>query len=299
VMGRKELNGGLRAISVLILLPVYTDESRIQRALDSVMKQRGVDFILYVLDNNSRDNSFAIIQQYSNYQNVKIFQNERTLKPYENWKKVYWLAKKESFTHICYIASDDYWDGSDYLKCMAETLSSDKDTKVVFPNFVNFSTSNSEHYEFYRLKADVPSSIARRFFLLGNWSYVYLNYSIFEAEFFEKIMNGKFSRFSNYIGSDWWLTYEILRSTKPVHSKSSNYYKDFDRVFIDEKLSRMQTIHYYIGFPYRHVILELKRFSILDIFDFIIILIWSVSFAIGKIIFLVAKSLLRRVKHGN
>jgi glycosyltransferase involved in cell wall biosynthesis len=270
-------------MTVLVLLPLFNDENRILRALESVMKQSDVEIVLYILDNNSSDNSLSIVKNYSNYENVKIHKNDITLRPYENWLKVYALAINERFTHVCYIASDDYWGAPGYLKSMLEIFSANHGTEVVFPNFIKFSTESINPTEVYQLRADTPNSVIRRGLLLGNWTYVYLNYALFSADFFDQIMKRKFSKFSNYIGSDWWLTYEILRSTTPRYCNSATYYKDSDQNLKANELSRIRIVLYYLSFPHRHVLLEIRRFQFRDVLDFILIYIWSVIFGIIKI----------------
>jgi hypothetical protein len=254
-----------------------------------------VEIVLYVLDNNSRDNSLKKVEGYPDQRNIRIFKNNATLEPYENWKEIYRKAKYETFTHVCYIASDDYWDKNDYLYNMLQTFELKTETKVVYPKFVDFSTAELKPPVIHELNANHPNKVKRRTLLLGDWTYVYLNYGLFTKDYFAEIMEKEFSKFSSYIGSDWWLTYEILRSTQPKYCEHATYYKDSDRNMQIPKLSPLDTVWHYLSFPSRHLLCEIHRFGIKDTLDFFLILLWSISFCIGKILLVTLRSTKRRL----
>lgn len=93
-------------MKVGICIPNYNMERYICSAIDSALHQVYDKCTIYILDNNSQDNSWDIIEKYANkFDNIKIFRNDYTISMEENWNKVLRLAKNEDFVNI--LSSDD------------------------------------------------------------------------------------------------------------------------------------------------------------------------------------------------
>ncbi|MCF6204600.1 MAG: glycosyltransferase [Methylococcaceae bacterium] len=73
---------------VSILIPVFNREKIISETLDSALSQTYSNIEVIVVDNNSMDNTWRVIQQYANKdKRVKAFRNETNIGPVKNWKR--------------------------------------------------------------------------------------------------------------------------------------------------------------------------------------------------------------------
>lgn len=73
---------------VSILIPVYNRENLIEETVQSALNQTYKNIEIIVVDNQSTDNTWEILQKLaSQYERIKIFQNERNIGPVRNWKR--------------------------------------------------------------------------------------------------------------------------------------------------------------------------------------------------------------------
>ena len=78
--------------TVSILIPTYNGASFIAPAIDSVLKQDGIDFEIIIVDDNSTDGTVAIVQAYDDPR-IRLFQNVANLGAEGNWNRALALAK--------------------------------------------------------------------------------------------------------------------------------------------------------------------------------------------------------------
>ncbi|WP_207432103.1 glycosyltransferase family 2 protein [Sabulibacter ruber] len=64
--------------AISVLMPVYNAERFLKEAIDSILQQTFQDFEFIVIDDESKDNSVAIINSYTD-QRIRFIQNERNL----------------------------------------------------------------------------------------------------------------------------------------------------------------------------------------------------------------------------
>lgn len=73
---------------VSILIPVYNRENLIEETVQSALNQTYKNIEIIVVDNQSTDNTWEILQKLaSQYERIKIFQNETNIGPVRNWKR--------------------------------------------------------------------------------------------------------------------------------------------------------------------------------------------------------------------
>jgi glycosyltransferase involved in cell wall biosynthesis len=73
---------------VSILVPVYNREHLIKETVQSALNQTYKNIEIIVVDNQSTDNTWEILQKLaSQYERIKIFQNETNIGPVRNWKR--------------------------------------------------------------------------------------------------------------------------------------------------------------------------------------------------------------------
>ena len=81
---------------VSILIPVYNRESIIAQTIQSALNQTYSNFEIIIVDNASNDNTWPIIQNFSQLDSrIKSYRNERNLGPVRNWLRCVDLANGE------------------------------------------------------------------------------------------------------------------------------------------------------------------------------------------------------------
>lgn len=94
-------------MKVSVIIPNYNHEKFLKTRIESVLNQTFTDFEIILLDDNSTDNSWHIIQSYANHEKVSaVVKNDTNSgSPFSQWKRGLALAKGE----LIWIAeSDDY-----------------------------------------------------------------------------------------------------------------------------------------------------------------------------------------------
>ena len=92
--------------SVAVLLCTFNGEKYLPDLLKSLTLQRKVQLTLFVIDDNSTDNSLEILKN-SNL-NMKFFPNKGERDPVKNFMKLIKLTPDE-FDYYCFCDQDDYW----------------------------------------------------------------------------------------------------------------------------------------------------------------------------------------------
>lgn len=95
---------------VSILVPVYNREKIVLETLSSAVNQTYHNIEVIVVDNNSTDNTYEVITEFSRaYPNVKAYQNEENIGPVKNWRRCLDYANGE---YVKILWSDDLIDKS-------------------------------------------------------------------------------------------------------------------------------------------------------------------------------------------
>lgn len=90
---------------VSIVIPVFDREDLIEDAINSALNQTYENYEIIVVDNQSTDRTWQIVQRFAEqYSQVIAFQNEENIGPVKNWLKGIKLAKGE---YVKILFSDD------------------------------------------------------------------------------------------------------------------------------------------------------------------------------------------------
>ena len=94
-------------IKLSVFIVCYNQESYIAQAIDSVLNQRVLPYEIVISDDHSTDNTWGIIEKYSNEypELVKAYRNEANLGIYKNVNKATHLVTGNLVTCV---AGDDY-----------------------------------------------------------------------------------------------------------------------------------------------------------------------------------------------
>ncbi len=93
-------------ISVLIVN--YNTEREVKRAIDSVLRQRDIEFAIYVVDNASQDNSVEVLQSFGDQ--IHFIASERNL----GFGKANNLLFQQASTPYIYLMNPDAWLEDEY-----------------------------------------------------------------------------------------------------------------------------------------------------------------------------------------
>jgi glycosyltransferase involved in cell wall biosynthesis len=110
---------------ISVCIPVYNGAEFLNIAIDSVLSQSLNDFEVILVDNQSTDNTVAIIKAY-NDPRIKLFINDSNIGMIPNWNKALSYASGE---YIKILPADDLMY-PDCLKLQSSVLDQDVDKKV-------------------------------------------------------------------------------------------------------------------------------------------------------------------------
>ena len=120
-----------------IILPNFNKGNFLQETIDSILAQSFKDFNLFIIDDNSTDNSIRIIDKYtdSRIKFVKLKKN----------KGVYFCRnlgmRISKSKYISFIDSDDYWD-ENKLKNQISFMDNHK-YKFTYSDYIPFKSKNN------------------------------------------------------------------------------------------------------------------------------------------------------------
>ena len=130
---------------VSILIPVYNRENLIEETVQSALNQTYKNIEIIVVDNQSTDNTWEILQKLaSQYERIKIFQNERNIGPVRNWK----ICIDEASGEYGKILWSDDLIAPQFLEKTVPYLENE-DVGFVFTGteiFINGTDKKSSHY---------------------------------------------------------------------------------------------------------------------------------------------------------
>jgi len=131
---------------VSILIPTYNRAELIHRAIESALSQTFKNIEIIIVDNNSTDNTWEILQKYEReFPNlIRIFNNSENLGPVMNWKTCA-AYSKSPFSKILF--SDDMMK-NDYLEKTLPEIINPKCALVYTPATVGFQDwIGTTHYK--------------------------------------------------------------------------------------------------------------------------------------------------------
>jgi glycosyltransferase involved in cell wall biosynthesis len=226
---------------ILVYLPVFNDESRIERAVKSVIKQTYLNWELVISDNDSTDNTLERIKPFLKDKRINCIRLETHVTPDIHFNNVNnFLSKGDNYDLVCFLASDDYWGDEHYLKNMVNVLIDNDKSKLVVPIFISIPHKDPNIAKVVTIRMPHGFYFLRIMKLFKDWSTVNLIYGLYDSSFFAEILNDKFSKLDqrNYF-SDWWWAYLVLKKTSPDLCIDAEYFKDTLRLDPANKISRI------------------------------------------------------------
>lgn len=268
-------------MKVLIYLPVFNDETRIERAIKSIVMQTFTDWQLIISDNKSKDNTYSLIQPYLIDERIRSVSLKTHVTGGENVNNIEnFISSEDDFDLVCLIASDDYWGDENYLSNLVSIfLENTRSTRVklAIPIFNKISNMNSNTPTKLTIKIENKLYLFRVFKLFRNWGVAHLLYGLYDKSFFIEILTDKFSRLNKSNYSDWWWAYFVLKKTSPVLCFRSEYFKDDYKFNAPDRISRIHNIKLTFSFVPNLFRGKFSKISLRNSQDFFIIFFFAIS----------------------
>jgi len=140
--------------SVDVILPNYNKAEFLEEAINSVITQTYKNWHLYIIDDNSSDNSEKIIDKFSNLKNVTIIKLQKNKGP--SFCRNYAMRISKS-KYISFIDSDDSW------------LSDKLEKQIIFMEKHNLSFTYTDYTPFF--ESFGKKKIRKRTFLKDHFNY--------------------------------------------------------------------------------------------------------------------------------
>ena len=137
-----------------VILPNYNKAEFLEEAINSVITQTYKNWHLYIIDDNSSDNSEKIIDKFSNLKNVTIIKLQKNKGP--SFCRNYALRISKS-KYISFIDSDDSW------------LSDKLEKQIYFMEKNNLSFTYTDYTPFFENFG--KKKIKKRTFLKDHFNY--------------------------------------------------------------------------------------------------------------------------------
>ena len=122
-----------------IIIPNYNKAKYLNQCLDSILSQTYKNWKIYLVDDNSRDDSTKILKKYENIDNINFFLLKENKGP--AFCRNYAIDKSSS-EFIAFMDSDDFWPKDKLKKQINEMLKNDYNFTYTDYNF--FFNDNEE-----------------------------------------------------------------------------------------------------------------------------------------------------------
>ena len=120
--------------SVDVVLPNYNKSLFLEEAVNSVISQEYNNWHLYIVDDNSSDNSTTILKKFSNHSKITIIKLKKNMGP--SFCRNYAMRLSKS-KYISFIDSDDTWRNSKLKK------------QIHFMEYNNYSFTYTDYTSFF------------------------------------------------------------------------------------------------------------------------------------------------------
>ncbi len=140
--------------NVDIILPNYNKFNFVEEAIDSVVNQTFKNWHMYIIDDNSNDNSWSVIKKFSNLHNVTHVRLNKNMGP--SFCRNYGMRISKS-KYISFIDSDDSW------------LSDKLEKQIYFMEKHNLSFTYTDYTPFF--ESFGKKKIRKRTFLKDHFNY--------------------------------------------------------------------------------------------------------------------------------
>jgi glycosyltransferase involved in cell wall biosynthesis len=286
---------------VLVYLPVFNDETRIGRSVESVLSQSYSNWHLIISDNCSTDNTLKFIQPYLVDKRINCVSLKTHVSGVVNFNNIEkFISDYSDFDLVCWLGSDDYWGDKYYLgNLVSKFLESETsvNVKLVLPIFSKIPKFDDEKFVETRINIANKFYLFRVIELFRVWGSVNLIYGLYDRHFFIDVLSEKFSRLngSNKF-TDWWWAYHVLKKTTPTLCSSSYYFKDDFKIIPQKKISRIENLVFALRFIPDLFKSKLLLIKFQNFHDFFLIFIFALIKTFFDLLRIVGRTISRALR---
>jgi glycosyltransferase involved in cell wall biosynthesis len=288
-------------MKVLVYLPVFNDESRISRSVESVLSQSYSNWHLIISDNCSTDNTLELIQAYLVDERINCVSLKTHVSGDINWNNIEkYILDHSNFDLVCWLGSDDYWGDEYYLSNLVSKFlktETSLDTKLVLPIFCKIPKVINENVIETRINIANNFYLFRVIELFRFWSSVNLIYGLYDKHFFIEVLSGRFSRLNGSNDfTDWWWAYYVLKKTTPVLCSNSYYFKDDFKVISQKKISRIENFISILSFTPNLFKSKISLIRFKNFHDYFLIFIFALIKTFFDLLRIVGRTISRALR---
>ena len=130
-------------IKVSIFIPTFNRADRLKIAIQSALNQDYKNLEVVVSDNNSTDNTFEIIQEFSNDERLKYYKNSTNIGVLRNVRKG--ILELITGDYFLFLSDDDYLINNSFISQAVEIIENNENILMVSSNFyINNEITNSK-----------------------------------------------------------------------------------------------------------------------------------------------------------
>lgn len=127
---------------ISIIVPVYNVEKYLRQCIESILSQTYKNYEIVLIDDGSQDGSSVICDEYSmKFQNIKVSHIKNS--GLSNARNVGIDMSKGEY--LMFLDSDDYWDCSDGLENIVQSLNSNSDTDLLIFRYKKYYEKTSAY----------------------------------------------------------------------------------------------------------------------------------------------------------
>jgi glycosyltransferase involved in cell wall biosynthesis len=295
-----------KKVQTLILLPVRNESRHIELCIQSILNQSNLDWLLYIRDNASTDETLHICKKYQDLdKRIKVIQGRQTVDVLDNWRILADIALENTESeNVIWVAGDDFWVDRDFLESTNKVLGSVSGVSVACPIFqMDFSEDKSKNNYNLSLKFDSKVRLLRIYKFLRTGAVVaHLTYGMVPRHVFQNLMKSPISKLQISEAADWFWSLAIVLQGRCIASDSKYFKRGKPLATSDLRMSGPKIYHFRARSAIsnsefiEHLLPNWKRVLRIPLWPRMIIVIYYICKDIRNVVFYSKIFFLRRLE---
>ena len=199
---------------ILIILPVLNEEKYLERCINSVLRQNFKNWKILSQDNYSDDKTTEILDKYAKLDNrISYRKSKIRLNAAESFNScAEWALKSVDSEYIMWLSGDDFLIEENYLSALVSQSTQNNKNYLSCPKFLLQSEELPSQKQLFEMDLGDKNMNKRLFSFMKSWLNVCVMYAFYPREVFEDIFSNPKSKLSEYLGSDWWWSYFVVKN---------------------------------------------------------------------------------------
>jgi glycosyltransferase involved in cell wall biosynthesis len=230
----------LQTPRILVLCPAKNEENGIRNAIQTILSQDYQNVLVHVVDNNSDDNTFNIVESIAlRDSRVSISKTHLDLSINRSWEFALTITLNSfEFDYLMFFGGDDRLVGNSFLSDLMNQIHMKPKLSGVVPLFI-------DQYGKVIIDLKLQEWGNQNLYLLcKEWAYVHAVYGLYSRQCWDTILTKHLDVFDKGVAFDWWLTANLLRFPV-VDVKKSHYLKHNKFASYEDE--------YYLGNEYKGI----------------------------------------------